>query len=176
MDYTPEVTHRIGEMYPELLPDPAIPTIFLLGYDIEHALSSFFDPVCFRFACGTAFRCNCSCSCFCCCCWLWLLLLLLFPTRQGRVLRFYVSLLLPPSFSFLLRSPRCQIQNCEPPSPVCQPRASATSVPCRTSTASLCDQCSLPDLNREHLRGVFPAGPQPRPYALSVPCQTSTAR
>ena len=35
-------------------------------------------------------------------------------------------------------------------------------VPCRTSTATIHAQCSLPDLNRENPRQVFPAGPQPR--------------
>ena len=40
-----------------------------------------------------------------------------------------------------------------------QPRPSAPSLPCRTSTASIHAQCSLPDLNREYPRQVFPAGP-----------------
>ena len=53
-----------------------------------------------------------------------------------------------------------------------QPRVSTPSVPCRTSTTIIpaqCSrrtstttihaQCSLPDLNREYLRQVFPAGP-----------------
>ena len=44
-----------------------------------------------------------------------------------------------------------------------QPRSSAASVPCRTSTAILCCQCSLPDLNRDPLLPVFP-------------CRTSTGR
>ena len=48
------------------------------------------------------------------------------------------------------------------------------SVPCRTSTTTLDAQCSLPDLNREYPRPVFPAGPQPRPSPPSVPCRTST--
>ena len=43
-----------------------------------------------------------------------------------------------------------------------QPRPSALSVPCRTSTATCRAQCSLTGLNRDHLRSVFPAGPQPR--------------
>ena len=33
---------------------------------------------------------------------------------------------------------------------------------------------SLPDLNHDHPRPVFPAGPQPQPSAPSVPCRTST--
>ena len=40
-----------------------------------------------------------------------------------------------------------------------QPRPSTPSVPCRTSTATIHAQCSLPDLNREYPRQVFPAGP-----------------
>ena len=44
-----------------------------------------------------------------------------------------------------------------------QPRSSALTVPCRTSTATICAECSLPDLSRDHLRS-----------ALSVPCRTST--
>ena len=32
-------------------------------------------------------------------------------------------------------------------------------VPCRTSTTTIHAQCSLPDLNREYPRQVFPAGP-----------------
>ena len=56
-----------------------------------------------------------------------------------------------------------------------QPRPSAPSVPCRTSTTTVHAQCSLPDLNHEHPRPVFPAGPQPRVSTPSVPCRTSTA-
>ena len=44
------------------------------------------------------------------------------------------------------------------------------------STASSHVQCSLPDLNHDHLRPVFPDGPQRRPSASSVPCHTSTDR
>ena len=55
--------------------------------------------------------------------------------------------------------------------------ASATSsVPCRTSTASIHAKCSLPDLNREYPRQVFPAGPQPRLPDRSGHCRTSTGR
>ena len=57
-----------------------------------------------------------------------------------------------------------------------QPRPSTPSVPCRTSTVRIHAKCSLPDLNRENPRQVFPAGPQPRPSGPSVPCRTSTAR
>ena len=42
------------------------------------------------------------------------------------------------------------------------------------STATLDAQCSLSDLNHNHPRPVFPAGPQPRPSPPSVPCRTST--
>ena len=40
-----------------------------------------------------------------------------------------------------------------------QPRVSPPSVPCRTSTTTIHAQCSLPDLNREYPRQVFPAEP-----------------
>ena len=107
---------------------------------------------------------------------------LLFRTRQVRVVRFYVSLLLL-LFVLLLRLllRRLAVSSEPRPSALCvpcrsQPRSSALSVPCRTSTATICAQCSLPDLNHDHLRAVFPAGPQPRPSALSVPCRTSPAR
>ena len=84
--------------------------------------------------------------------------LLFFPTCQVRVVRFYVSCLL------LSSSP-----------PPAQPRPSTHSVLCRTSTTTIHAQCSLPDLNHDHPRPVFPAGPQPRPSTPSVPCRTSTA-
>ena len=35
-------------------------------------------------------------------------------------------------------------------------------------------ECSLPDLNHDHPRPVFAAGPQPRPATPSVRCRTST--
>ena len=76
------------------------------------------------------------------------LYILFFPTCQVRVVRFYVSGLLLSS-SPLLSSSSC-------------------------STATLDAQCSLSDLNHEHPRPVFPAGPQPRPSPPSVPCRTST--
>ena len=95
-----------------------------------------------------------------------------FPTCQVRVVRFYVSCLLLSS----------------PPPPPAQPRPSTHSVLCRTSTTTIHAQCSLPDLNHDHPRPVFPAGPQPRPSTPSVqpagpqprvstpsvPCRTST--
>ena len=90
---------------------------------------------------------------------------LFFPTCQVRVVRFYVSclLLLLSSSPLLLSSSSC-------------------------STATLDAQWSLSDLNHDHPRPVFPAGPQPRPSppvfpagpqprpsTPSVPCRTSTA-
>ena len=42
-------------------------------------------------------------------------------------------------------------------------------------TATRDPQCFLPDLNHDHPRPMFPAGPQPRPSTSSVPCRTSTA-
>ena len=45
-----------------------------------------------------------------------------------------------------------------------RPRPTATRDPRR----------SLPDLNHDHPRPVFPAGPQPRASPPSVPCRTST--
>ena len=71
-----------------------------------------------------------------------------FTTCQVRVVSFSVSCC-PPS-SPLPAPPR-------PP----QPRASAGSVPRRTSTASSAWQYFLPDLNHEFWLAVFPAGPQP---------------
>ena len=71
------------------------------------------------------------------------------PTCQVRVVRVYVSCLLLSSSS---------------PPPPAQPRPSTHHA-----------QCSLPDLNHDHPRPVFPAGPQPRPSTPSVPCRTSTA-
>ena len=132
-----------------------------------------------------------------------------------RVVRFYISLL---RLLFLLvlrllrrravgplpdlnRDSRSSSSRCQP-SAGPQPRLSALSFPCRTSTTTLGAQCSLPDLNRDSLcsafpagprprlsaqcslpdlngnsrRSVFPAAPQPRLPARSAPCRTSTAR
>ena len=118
-----------------------------------------------------------------------------FPTCQVRVVRFYVScllLLLLPLLLLLvllllllllvllvLLVVSSSSSNCDPRSTAFpagpQPRSSTPSVPCRTSTATIHAQCSLPDLNREYPRPVFPAGPQPRASPPSVPCRTSTA-
>ena len=96
-----------------------------------------------------------------------------FPTCQVRVVRFYVSLLLILLLLLLvLLLLRLLLRRLAVSS---EPRPSALCVPCRTSTPIVCALCSLPDLNRDRLRSVFPAGPQPRPSALSVPCRTSAA-
>ena len=63
----------------------------------------------------------------------------------------------------LLPPPRPPCRPCRPRRPR-RPRPTATRDP----------QCSLPDLNHDHPRPVFPAGPQPRPSTPSVPCRTST--
>ena len=67
------------------------------------------------------------------------------------------------------RPPRPPCHPCRP----CRPRRPRRPRrPCSTAT---CDtQCSLPDLNHDHPRPVFPAGPRPRPATPSVPCRTST--
>ena len=78
-----------------------------------------------------------------------------FPTCQVRVVRFYVSLLLPSS-SFL--PPFVAIIvffNREP---------HVFSARCQTSTASLCVQCSPQDLYGEQPRPMFPARPRSSLY------------
>ena len=116
------------------------------------------------------------------------------PTCQVKVIRFYVScpLLLPrPPFLLLsssssssaLLSISCSnlshAQNilncpCRRPPPA-QLRLAIHSFRCRTSTTIIHAQCSLPDVNGDHPRPVFCAGPQPRPSTHSVPCWTPTA-
>ena len=76
---------------------------------------------------------------------------------EGCSVRFYGGLLL-----FLLLFLRLLLLLLLASSAGPQLRLSALGVPCRTSTATLCPQCSLPDLNRDSLRSVFPAGPQPQ--------------
>ena len=72
-------------------------------------------------------------------------------------------------------SPTAMIEaRCFLPGP--QPRWCELSVPCRTSTTIMWAQCSVPDLNHDHVSSVSRAGPQPRSCELSVPCRTSTAR
>ena len=102
------------------------------------------------------------------------LFVFLFPWGQGWISDvfphlFYVSLLrlLPPplllprpssssSFLVLLRLLRRRAAQC----PVA---AGNRHVQCQPATAIIGAQCSLPDLNRDHLHSVFPAGPRPRP-------------
>ena len=100
-----------------------------------------------------------------------------FPTCQVRVVRFYVSCLLVLLLLLLL------LLSPPPPPPLlllllvllvvlvvlAQLRPAIHSVLCRTSTTTIHAQCSLPDLNHDHPRPVFPAGPQPRPSTPSVP-------
>ena len=94
-----------------------------------------------------------------------------FPTCQVRVVRFYVScLLLPPPASCLVLLLLLLLSS-SPPRPPCHPCRPRRPRP----TATRDPQCSLPDLNHDHPRPVFPAGPQPRPSTPSVPCRTSTA-
>ena len=89
------------------------------------------------------------------------------PARWGLLDFMSVDFRLPPpSAAFrLLRTSTTTIHARENPRQVFpagpQPRPSTPSVPCRTSTARIHAQCSLPDLNRENPRQVFPAGPQP---------------
>ena len=102
---------------------------------------------------------------------------LFFPTCQVRVVRFYVSCFLLVLVLLLLLSSR-------PPSPpplLSSPLLSSSPLlvssppaPCRTSTTTIHAQCALPDLNHDHPRPVFPAGPQPRVSGPSVPCRTWT--
>ena len=93
--------------------------------------------------------------------------LLFIPTCQVRVVRFYIS-----SSSSSSSSSFSSFSSSSSAGP--QPRPSTPSFPCRTSTTTIHAQCSLPNLNHDHPRPVFPARPQPRPSAPSVPCRTST--
>ena len=85
---------------------------------------------------------------------------------------------LPPAASFRLLPPPASSSSSSsssssPPRPPRLPRR-----PCRPRrprpTAIRDPQCSLPDLNHDHPRPVFPSGPQPRPATPSVLCRTST--
>ena len=68
------------------------------------------------------------------------------------------------------RPPRPPCHPCRP----CRPRRPRRPRrPCSTATRD--PQCSLPDLNHDHPRPVFPAGPHLRVSTPSVPCRTSTA-
>ena len=106
-----------------------------------------------------------------------------FPTCQVRVVRFYVSCLLVLLLVLLLLLLLLLLLRLVLPRPplllllvllvvlvvLAQLRPAIHSVLCRTSTTTIHAQCSLPDLNHDHPRPVFPAGPQPRPSAPSVP-------
>ena len=99
-----------------------------------------------------------------------------FPTCQVRVVRFYVSCLLLLLLLLLrLLVLLVLLVVLVVLVVLAQLRPAIHSVLCRTSTTTIHAQCSLPDLNHDHPRPVFPAGPQPRPSAPSVPCRTSTA-
>ena len=107
---------------------------------------------------------------------------LFFPHLPGeRVVRFYVSCLLPAS----CLPPACLLPaSCLPPACLLPPRRPSAASCLLPPPAASClvlllfvirdPQCSLPDLNHDHPRPVFPAGPQPRPSPPSVPCRTST--
>ena len=89
-----------------------------------------------------------------------------FPTCQVRVVRFYLSCLV------LLLLPPPPASSSSPPPLVVLLLSLSSSSSCSTATRD--PQCSLSDLNHDHPRPVFPAGPQPRPSTPSVPCRTST--
>ena len=74
------------------------------------------------------------------------------------------------SFSFSSCDDVCSVFCAGPPLPSC-----VFSVACRTSTAIMCGQCCVLDLNRDAVRPVLRAGPQPRSCEASVACRTSTA-
>ena len=92
-----------------------------------------------------------------------------FPTCQVRVVRFYVSCL-PSAPAFRSCLP---LLPSAPASPAFRFRLLPRPRPPRP-TAIRDPHCSVPDLNHDHPRPVFPAGPQPRPSTPSVPCRTST--
>ena len=96
-------------------------------------------------------------------CQSWIGLSAFFPTCQVRVVRFYQSCL-PPSAPSAPSAPPAFRLACSSSSSPRPPRPTAIRDP----------QRSLPDLNHDHPRPVFPAGPQPRPSPPSVPCRTST--
>ena len=72
------------------------------------------------------------------------------PLVRWGLLDFMCVVFSSASSSSPLRPPRPQLRWCE------------LSVPCRTSTAIVWAQCSLPDLNRDRVSSAFRAGPQPR--------------
>ena len=125
----------------------------------------------------------------------------LFPTCQVRIVRFYVSSSTPLPFSSLRSSPlrfsffffffffsppltfssswsffSLLLSTASHPCQFYLPDSNREhlllSVRCRTSTAMVCAQCSLPDPNHDQPHPVFATGPQPRSSALSVGCWT----
>ena len=79
--------------------------------------------------------------------------------------------------SSCLPLPLCFRFRLPPPASSSSSSSSSSSLSSRRPrpTATRDPQCSLPDLNHDHPRPVFPAGPQPRPSTPSVPCRTSSA-
>ena len=96
-----------------------------------------------------------------------------FPTCQVRVIRFYVNYLLLLSSSPLLLLVVLLVVLLV--ILLVQLRPAIHSVLYRTLTTTIHAQCSLPDLNHDHPRPVFPTGPQPQPSTPNIPCRTSTA-
>ena len=80
-----------------------------------------------------------------------------FPPVRWGVVRFYFSLLLPPSF-LLRRSPRLF----QPRAPGCSVARYGEQTRWTLSVRFRPRQCSPPDLNCDLPCPVFPAGPQPR--------------
>ena len=110
----------------------------------------------------------------------WFLFYIYFPTCQGRVVRFYVSLFSSSSFSFFSSaSSSVSLSCCDS---VCsvwhvgpQLRSCEFSVACWTSTAILWVQCGVPDPNRDPACSVWRAGSQLWSRVFSAVCRTSTA-
>ena len=121
----------------------------------DSALKGFLDICLLIQSWATVLTSNCPASykmwlggCWALCIHLHTLNVAFFPTCQVRVVRFYFGLLRRLLLLLLFLLLRLLRRRAVSP---------------------------LPDLNRDSLRSVFPAGPQPRLSALSVPCRTSTA-
>ena len=98
-------------------------------------------------------------------CWKMVAISLFSPPARWGLLDFMSVASSSSSFSSFSSS-----SSSSPPPPPRPPRRPRR--PCSTATRD--PQCSLPDLNHDHPRPVFPAGPQPRPSTPNVPCRTST--
>ena len=96
-----------------------------------------------------------------------LLLLHLLLLLRLFLLLLLLLLLLVLLLRLLLRTPSRELLLAVFPARA-EPRASAGSVPSRTSPASFGWQFALPDLSRKPRPAVFPAAPQPRTSAGSV--------